>query len=84
MPNRHGIHHSWHLLDQATTQDHIKTIAWRLAQVATSGERFIAFKELLINNGLSNARAALRSALAVALLTNRTLVMPKVCRLDFT
>ena len=40
------------------------------------GERFIAFKELIINNGLSNARNALRSALALATITNRTLILP--------
>lgn len=40
------------------------------------GERFVAFKELLINNGLSNARNALRSALAIAQVTNRTLILP--------
>ncbi len=39
-------------------------------------ERFLAYKELLINNGLSNARNALRAALAVATLTNRTLILP--------
>jgi hypothetical protein len=39
-------------------------------------ERFIAFKELVINNGLSNARNALRSALAIAHVTNRTLILP--------
>ena len=41
-----------------------------------SDERFIAFKELIINNGLSNARNALRSALALASITNRTLILP--------
>ena len=44
--------------------------------VPPSPERFIAFKELLINNGLSNARNALRSALAIAQITNRTLILP--------
>lgn len=39
-------------------------------------EKFLAYKELLINNGLSNTRNALRSALAVATLTNRTLILP--------
>ena len=34
-------------------------------------------KELLINNGLSNTRNALRSALAIAELTNRTLILPQ-------
>ena len=39
-------------------------------------ERFIAFKELVIDNGLSNTRGALRSALAIAQMTNRTLILP--------
>ena len=39
-------------------------------------EKFVAFKELVINNGLSNTRNALRSALAIADLTNRTLILP--------
>jgi hypothetical protein len=39
-------------------------------------ERFIVFKELVINNGLSNTRNALRSALAIAQITNRTLILP--------
>ena len=43
---------------------------------ASESERYIAFKELLINNGLSNARNALRSALAIAQVTNRTLILP--------
>lgn len=58
---------------------------WRLndeqsvgEQAAASDERFLAFKELLINNGLSNTRNALRSALAIAELTNRTLILPNV------
>ena len=44
---------------------------------AAAPERFIAFKELLINNGLSNMRNALRSALAIAEITNRTLILPQ-------
>ena len=40
------------------------------------GERFLAYKELVINNGLSNSRSALRSALAIAELTNRSLILP--------
>tara|TARA_B110001452_G_scaffold180865_1_gene151870 strand:- start:717 stop:2081 length:1365 start_codon:yes stop_codon:yes gene_type:complete len=58
---------------------------WRLddeqsvgEEAVASGERFLAFKELLINNGLSNTRNALRSALAIAELTNRTLILPNV------
>lgn len=47
-------------------------------EAVASGERFLAFKELLINNGLSNTRNALRSALAIAELTNRTLILPHV------
>ena len=47
------------------------------AQQADGPERFIAFKELLINNGLSNTRNALRSALAIAEITNRTLILPQ-------
>ena len=46
-------------------------------QIEAPGERFLAFKELLINNGLSNTRNALRSALAIAELTNRTLMLPQ-------
>lgn len=49
---------------------------WGAVGHAAAGERFLAYKELLINNGLSNARNALRSALAVARLTNRTLILP--------
>ena len=41
-------------------------------------ERFIVFKELVINNGLSNTRNALRSALAIAQITNRTLILPQL------
>lgn len=52
---------------------------WRLDHgPAEAGERFLAFKELVIDNGLSNTRGALRSALAVAHLTNRTLILPQV------
>jgi len=40
-------------------------------------ERFLAFKEIVIDNGLSNTRSALRTALAVAHLMNRTLILPQ-------
>jgi len=50
--------------------------AGRAAGPGYQGEKFLAYKELLINNGLSNTRNALRSALAVATLTNRTLILP--------
>ncbi|KAL3911439.1 MAG: hypothetical protein SGPRY_008691 [Prymnesium sp.] len=50
---------------------------WKLPPPGPAeGERFLAFKELVIDNGLSNTRGALRSALAIAELTNRTLVLP--------
>ena len=51
----------------------------RSASAHLAVERFIAFKELLINNGLSNARNALRSALAIAQITNRTLILVSPC-----
>ncbi|KAL1511953.1 hypothetical protein AB1Y20_005233 [Prymnesium parvum] len=50
---------------------------WRQREPpADAEERFLAFKELVIDNGLSNTRGALRSALAIATLTNRTLILP--------
>ena len=56
--------------ESATARAHV-------AQRLAAGERFITFKELTINNGLSNAYNALRSALAIASLTNRTLILPR-------
>jgi len=43
-----------------------------------SEERFLAYHEVVLSNGLSNAYNALRSALAIAQLTNRTLILPRL------
>jgi hypothetical protein len=41
------------------------------------GRRYLAFHEGVLSNGLSNSFNALRSALAIAQITNRTLILPR-------
>ena len=82
LANSTPLHHTpaaIHYLAQGLGTSQISPLATASIAMPAAPERFLAFKEMVIDNGLSNTRSALRVALAVAHVLNRTLILPQVC-----